>query len=67
MSGLRFLRFDDPHAYLEITKDYDDSFMNYGIGSLRDFLSGTPTRQVPDTVPTYIFAIYQGDDLLWVL
>ena len=66
MSGLRVLRFDDPHAYLESTKDYDDSFMNYGIGSLRDFLSGAPTRQVPD-IPTYIFAIYQGDDLLWVL
>ncbi|KAI1789194.1 hypothetical protein LXA43DRAFT_1022307 [Ganoderma leucocontextum] len=62
MSGLRFLRFDDPHAYLEATKDYDDSFMNFGIGSLRDFLSGIPTRQVSD-IPTYIFAMYQGEDL----
>ncbi|PIL30858.1 hypothetical protein GSI_07026 [Ganoderma sinense ZZ0214-1] len=66
MSSLRFLRFEDPHAYLETTKDHDDSFMNFGIGSLWDFLSGLPARQMPD-VPTYIFTIYRGDDLLITL
>lgn len=65
MFDLRFLRFDDPHAYLEATKDYDDSFMNFGIGSLWDFLSGMSSRELSD-ISTYIFAIYQREDLLWV-
>ena len=65
MSNLRFLRFDDPRTYLETTKGYDDSFMNFGIGSLWDFLSGISSRQLPD-IPTYVFAIYRGEDLLWV-
>ena len=64
-SNLRFVSFDDPHAFLEATRDSDDSFMNFGIGSLRDFLNGISTHEVAD-VPTQIFAIFRGEEVLYV-
>ncbi|TFK78392.1 hypothetical protein K466DRAFT_507347 [Polyporus arcularius HHB13444] len=60
---LRFVRFADPHAFLEATKQFDDSFMNFCIGSLHDFIR-SPRYAAANPPPTYLFAIYRGDDLL---
>ena len=60
---LRLVRFDDPYAFLEATKQFDDSFMNFCIGSLRDHLSG-PKDANDDASPVYLFGVYQEDDLL---
>ncbi|TBU26352.1 hypothetical protein BD311DRAFT_779705 [Dichomitus squalens] len=66
MANLRFVRFDDPHAFLAKSKDFDDSFTNFGLGSLYDFLSGASTQFVSD-VPLRIYGIYRGTDLLFTL
>ena len=63
MADLRFVRFDDPHAFLQESKKFDDSYMNFGLGSLYDFVNGLSTRVFAD-VPLRIFTIYRGEELL---
>ncbi|KAI0719094.1 acyl-CoA N-acyltransferase [Cerioporus squamosus] len=61
---LRFVRFDDPHAFLEATKQFDDSFMNFCIGSLYDYVGSPQYAAVNASQPAHLFAIYRGDQLL---
>ena len=68
MDGLRFVQFTDAASFLEATKEYDDSFMGYSIGTLLDELDSlteTPSSEKGSTlpVPLPLFAIYRGNEL----
>ncbi|KAI0719095.1 hypothetical protein C8T65DRAFT_693406 [Cerioporus squamosus] len=68
--GLRFVRFEDPQAFLEAMKQCDESFMNFTLGSIYDYLSSPQYSAAADSsqsVPVYLLAIYRGDDLLITL
>ncbi|KAI0762549.1 hypothetical protein C8Q74DRAFT_1290988 [Fomes fomentarius] len=71
MEHLHFVRFSDPKALLDATKQYDDSFMNFCRGSLLDYLSNPNKSQGPEDnledKPAYLLAIYRGDNLLIAL
>ena len=60
---LRFVRFEDPHAFLEATRRFDDSFMNFCLRSLYDYL-GSPQYAADPSKPVFLVAVYRGDDLL---
>lgn len=68
MEHLRFVRFSDPQAFLDATKQHDDSFMNFCLGSLLDYISSPNRPQGPEDIlgdkPAYLLAIYHGDNLL---
>ncbi|KAM5530328.1 hypothetical protein V8D89_015999 [Ganoderma adspersum] len=60
MSGLRFVRFDNPKNFLEITKQADDYFMkNSGAISIVDYRNGSM-----DPARVFYLAIYHGEALL---
>ncbi|KAI0735701.1 hypothetical protein C8Q76DRAFT_610063 [Earliella scabrosa] len=71
MDGLRFVQFTDAASFLEATKEYDDSFMGYSIGTLLDELDSDGLSETPSssekgstlTGPVPLFAIYRGDEL----
>ena len=63
MQNLSVIRFDDPTAFLEATKQYDDGFMNYGVGSLCDFLKRSKPE---DHSSINLLGVYLRDHLLYV-
>lgn len=64
MSDLRVVRFQDAQTFLEAVKPYDDSFMNFALGSVLDSLS--PARASLSHTKSYrtLLAVYKGDKLL---
>ena len=65
---LRVVRFEDPQACLSATKDFDDSFMNFCIGSLLDHLNKANTgSEELGNGNVYLFGVYREDELLYVL
>ncbi|TFK78393.1 hypothetical protein K466DRAFT_657146 [Polyporus arcularius HHB13444] len=66
-SELRFVRFENPQEFLEATKRYDESFMNFSLGSIYDYVSrsqSTAADPSKSAVPVYLVAIYRRDELL---
>lgn len=62
-SPLRIVRFHDPHAFLQVAKRFDDSFMNFCIGSLSDYVAGHQDTD-EKLSPSYLFGVLRGEDLL---
>ena len=60
MTNIRTVKFDSPNAFLEATKPWDDSFMNFCVGAVSD-------RIGQDAATIHLLAVYRGDDLLYVL
>ena len=58
MSDLRLVQFADIRASLEATKQHDDSFMASSRSAQLVALAQQRTQ------PSYLLAIYKGDDLL---
>ncbi|OBZ65793.1 hypothetical protein A0H81_14359 [Grifola frondosa] len=63
MSVLWLIRFEDSKAFLQALKQYDDSFMNYCLGSLLDAVS---QNRVDSNMMT-LLSVYRGNELLIVL
>ena len=63
---LRFVRFKSPQAFLEATKQLDDTSMNFCIGSLNNYLSSPQYVESgwSNAQPVYLLAVYRGDQLL---
>ena len=62
---LRIVRFEDPQNFLDATNEFDDSFMGFCIGSLRDHLDGTKHVHA-ESSPVYLFGVYREEQLLYV-
>ncbi|RPD66466.1 hypothetical protein L226DRAFT_479156 [Lentinus tigrinus ALCF2SS1-7] len=64
MDDFHCVRFETPAEFFEATKSYDDSFMNWGIGSLNDFL-----RKANGCVDhgTLLLGIFRAEALLLTL
>ncbi|KAJ3542540.1 hypothetical protein NM688_g5960 [Phlebia brevispora] len=62
MSDIRVIHFQDPQAFLDAVKQYDDSFMNFALGSLLDSLNSENSlaKDQPATYRT-LLAAYKGD------
>ncbi|KAJ3522736.1 hypothetical protein NM688_g8831 [Phlebia brevispora] len=65
MPDIRVVRFDEPRAFLDAVKDYDDSFMNFSLGALLDSLEPANPRgkEQPATSRT-LLAVYKGEQLI---
>ena len=64
MTEIRVVTFKDPETFLQTVQSYDDSFMNFALGSLLDRIDparpgGPPTKQ-----DRTLLAVYKGDNLL---
>lgn len=64
MSALHFVHFEDPHAFLEATKQFDDSFMRFCLGSLYEYLANSQAAATNSPMAVYLSAIFKGADLL---
>ncbi|KAH9927444.1 uncharacterized protein BXZ73DRAFT_78494 [Epithele typhae] len=73
MDDLRLVHFNTPQAFLEATREFDDSFMGFCVGSLLDYLAEHPDAaadtpaDAASSKPVYLYAIYENDDLLVAL
>ncbi|KAJ3521308.1 hypothetical protein NM688_g9032 [Phlebia brevispora] len=65
MSDIRVVHFQEPQAFLDAVKHYDDSFMNFSLGTLLDSLDPDNSREErqPATCWT-LLAVYRGGKLI---
>ena len=55
------------HAFLEATKNFDDSFMNFCLGSVMDYVARQKPGQVVDRPgELYLSAVFKRQQLLYV-
>lgn len=67
MANLRAVHFAEPKAFLDALKTYDDSFMNFALGSLLDSMDPAyPHSQNSSAISRTLLAVYKGDQLLYV-
>ena len=66
MEDFHVARFQHPPAFLQAVEPHDDSFMNYGIGSLLDFLKRFSTPALEEQCSVVLLAVYRRNDLLCV-
>lgn len=65
MPDLRVVQFSKPETFLDAVRPYDDSFMNFPVGSLLDSLDPANPRTKDRTVQyRTLLAVYKGDDLM---
>ncbi|KAF7799554.1 hypothetical protein EIP86_010791 [Pleurotus ostreatoroseus] len=68
MADLRAVHFAEPEAFLDALKAYDDSFMNFALGSLLDSMNPAyPHSHDRSTISRTLLAVYKGDQLLITL
>ncbi|KAH9857228.1 hypothetical protein C2E23DRAFT_720407 [Lenzites betulinus] len=65
MEDLRCVRYDNIADILEVTRRYDDGFMNRSTGSLCDYRRYATPQQA--SKPVHLIALYRGDALLLML
>ena len=66
MEDLRYVHIADPRVFLEATKDFDDSFMNFSIGTMTDYLARRRPDQEDEPDAFYFSTISKGEQLLCV-
>ena len=67
MADFRAVHFAKPEAFLDALKAYDDSFMNFALGSLLDSMNPAyPHSHDRSTISRTLLAVYKGDQLLYV-
>ena len=67
MTNIRTVVFDSPESFLEGTKSWDDSFMNFCVGAVHDRLGQAKGQNSNGAKRIHLLAVYHGDDLLYVL
>lgn len=63
--NLRAVKYADPLQFLDATKDWDDSFMNFCIGSVSHYVR-TQDGQQRTEENLHMFALFRADELLYV-
>ncbi|KAL6298425.1 hypothetical protein BKA93DRAFT_744153 [Sparassis latifolia] len=69
MSALRLVQFDRPADFLEAMKQYDDSSLNFTLGSLLDNMDDNLQFSQAHWGPKtrILLSVYRGDDLILTL
>ena len=62
MTEIRVVTFKDPETFLQTVQSYDDSFMNFALGSLLDSMH--PAQAGKTTRYRTLLAVYKEDNLL---